>query len=314
MKAKIFKKLKQEYSALGLGDEYLMLHAQSLADMGIVTDDNVDAVVAVQRAALEAVQARTDKRVADALAKERQKFDDERKKAETEAREREESEKKAKEEAEKIAAEEAKRKAEEKAETKRQQEEAKRKAEEDAQQKSELEKLKEHGVSDAVIAYIQTLKEKADSDLKAAADANKKRETDYDAQLKSLVESSASQFEQYKTMMAEMTANHNALKADYDALKAENESVKQQKAVAARRQFIEDEARKLGIPQYRIDEGFVIADDATEQAIAETLGKVASNMRTAMLPGSNSLNLPGNADKPTDATIADFAKAIVTNI
>lgn len=311
MKAKIFAKLKQEYSALGLGDEYLMLHAQSLADMGIVTDENVDAVVAVQRSALEAIQARTDKRVNDALAKERQKHEDERKKQEAEAKEREESEKKAKEEADRKAAEEAKRKADEKAETKRQQEEAERKAKEDAEQKSELEKLKEQGVSDAVIAYIQTLKDKADSDRKAAADASKKREKEYGDQLKGLMDTSTAQFEQYKKLMEEMTANHNALKTDYDALKAESENAKKQQAQEARRKFITDKARELGIPQYRIDEGFVIAEDATEQAIAETLGKVASNVRTAMLPGSNSFNLPGNDGKPSATELADFAKAIV---
>ena len=49
MKAKIFAKLKQEYSSLGLGDEYLMSKADSLAATGLVTDDNIDAVVACQR-------------------------------------------------------------------------------------------------------------------------------------------------------------------------------------------------------------------------------------------------------------------------
>lgn len=69
MKAKIFAKLKQEYSSLGLGDEYLMSKADSLAATGLVTDDNIDAVVACQRKELEGLQKANDKRVTDALEK-----------------------------------------------------------------------------------------------------------------------------------------------------------------------------------------------------------------------------------------------------
>ena len=40
MKEKIFLKLKTKYSSLGLGDEILLAHAEMLAKMGFVTDDN----------------------------------------------------------------------------------------------------------------------------------------------------------------------------------------------------------------------------------------------------------------------------------
>lgn len=80
MKAKIFAKLKQEYSSLGLGDEYLMSKAESLAATGLVTDDNIDAVVACQRKELEGLQKANDKRVTDALEKERKKHEEETRK------------------------------------------------------------------------------------------------------------------------------------------------------------------------------------------------------------------------------------------
>lgn len=98
MKAKIFAKLKQEYSSLGLGDEYLMSKAESLAATGLVTDDNIDAVVACQRKELEGLQKANDKRVTDALEKERKKHEEETRKKEQEA---EEARKKAEEEAKK---------------------------------------------------------------------------------------------------------------------------------------------------------------------------------------------------------------------
>ena len=49
MKEKIYAKLKQAYSSLGLGDEVLQAHAESLANLGFVTDENLDAVVGGQK-------------------------------------------------------------------------------------------------------------------------------------------------------------------------------------------------------------------------------------------------------------------------
>ena len=47
MKEKIFNALKQEYKALGLSDEILQGHANALAAIGLVTDENLSAVVDV---------------------------------------------------------------------------------------------------------------------------------------------------------------------------------------------------------------------------------------------------------------------------
>ena len=41
MKEKIFNALKQEYKALGLSDEILQGHANALAAIGLVTDENL---------------------------------------------------------------------------------------------------------------------------------------------------------------------------------------------------------------------------------------------------------------------------------
>lgn len=61
MKEKIFQALKQKYSNLGLGDETLMSVAESLAATGIVTDDNLDTVVAGQESMLKSYQSTFDK-------------------------------------------------------------------------------------------------------------------------------------------------------------------------------------------------------------------------------------------------------------
>ena len=69
MKNQIFSKLKQAYASLGLGDDFLQAQADSLAAMGLVTDENIDNVVLSQKAFLESVQKSNDKRVTDAVKK-----------------------------------------------------------------------------------------------------------------------------------------------------------------------------------------------------------------------------------------------------
>ena len=111
MKDKIFQLLKQEYKSLGLGDEVLQAHAEMLDKMGLVTDDNIETVVASQKSFLESLQKDNDRRVTDAKKKfeeaQKAKEDAERKAAEEEAKKKADEEaKKAAEEAEKKRLEE----------------------------------------------------------------------------------------------------------------------------------------------------------------------------------------------------------------
>lgn len=69
MKEKIFQKLKQEFSHLGLGDVVLQAHADSLTAIGLVTDENLDTVISAQKGFLENLQKTSDKRVTDAVSK-----------------------------------------------------------------------------------------------------------------------------------------------------------------------------------------------------------------------------------------------------
>ena len=76
MKEKIFESLKREYSNLGLADEILQGHAESLAATGLVTDENLNVVVSSQKTFLSSLQSGIDKRVTDAVNKAREKKDD----------------------------------------------------------------------------------------------------------------------------------------------------------------------------------------------------------------------------------------------
>lgn len=247
MKAKIFAKLKQEYSSLGLGDEYLMSKADSLAATGLVTDDNIDAVVACQRKELEGLQKANDKRVTDALEKERKKHEEETRKKEQEA------------------------------------EEARRKAEEEAAAK----KKGEH--TDPVTnPDVEALRKQVE-ELTAAG---KKRDEEYAANLKTLTESRDSLGKQVKELVDKNAASEAVA------------------AKAARNAMIMAKAKELGVPQWRIDEGFTIAEDASEEVITETLTKVANNINTNILPGSRG-GFPLAGNEPTKEDLASIAASLV---
>lgn len=247
MKAKIFAKLKQEYSSLGLGDEYLMSKADSLAATGLVTDDNIDAVVACQRKELEGLQKANDKRVTDALEKERKKHEEETRKKEQEA------------------------------------EEARRKAEEEAAAK----KKGEH--TDPVTnPDVEALRKQVE-ELTAAG---KKRDEEYAANLKTLTDSRDSLGKQVKDLVDKNAAAEAAA------------------AKAARNAMILAKAKELGVPQWRIDEGFTITEDASDEVITETLTKVANNINTNILPGSRG-GFPLAGNEPTKEDFASIAASLV---
>lgn len=246
MKSKIFAKLKQEYSSLGLGDEVLMALAESLAATGLVTDDNIDAVVSYQRGNLETLQKHNNKRVTDALEKERKKNaeDTAKKKAEEEAA-------KAKEEAERKAKEEA--------------------------EKNKGNKGGDPTEDPRLAEFERRLNEMSEE--------SKKRET------------------AYATEKAELEKRIKELSDESAATKAE-------KAKADRQAKILSMAKELGVPQWRIDEGFAIADDATDEAIKTTLSMAANNVKTNLLPGSKAHSILGGGEA-TKEEISSLAATLV---
>ena len=230
MKEKIFQKLKQGYSHLGLGDEVLQAHAESLAALGFVTDENIDNVVNAQKTFLEGLQKNYDKRVTSATAKAKEDI------------------KKELEDAAKAAAEE--------------------KARKEKEERERREKEKE------MPDWYKAEKEASDKTIKEL-------------------------LESVKTM-----------KEGYDAMKSENDKLKAERTAAERKNSIISKAKELGIPQYRIDEGFAIADDADESKITEYLTKVATNTKSQALPG-NKGTFPLSDGAPSKESVEAIAKAMV---
>ena len=243
MNEKLFLKLKQAYSHLGLADSILQAHADVLAGLGVVTDENADEIVSNQKTYLEGLQKYNDTRVSDAVRK---------------------------------AGEKALKEAEEKA--KKEADEAARKAKEEA----------EKGIPESVKAYLDSIKAEREAENRQAEEAAKAAE-----------EARKATEEAWNKKLGDM---QNVL----NTFKKENEDMKKAEALRQRKALIETKAKELGIPQYRIDEGFVIADDADEAAISNHLSTVAKNIKAATLPGRMSQVLAGQeAGKEEVDAIAD---------
>lgn len=264
MKAKIFSALKTSYSHLGLGDEILQLHAENLASTGLVTDDNLNVIINSQSQYLANLQKLNDRRVNEAVAKTKKDAEDEaaKRKAEEEAQAKAAAEEAAKKKAEEEAA--AKKVADEEAAKKAAEEEAARKAE-------EMKKNKE--IPDAVKKILE----------ERDADSKKQREA-YESQIKLMQEQAENFKKQYEENFAKMSEMNKSLSEGYEAMKKEAEAAKAAQAVLQRKEFIQNKAKELGIPQWRIDEGFVIPQEADENAITAHLTTVANNVKTNSLP------------------------------
>ena len=221
MKEKIFNAWKQEYKALGLSDEILQGHANALAAIGLVTDENLSVVVAAQKDFLTGLQSGIDKRVTTA----REKALADAKKTEDEA-------------------------------------------------KAEAERKK--AVEDA---------KKADKDKPEWQKEMEKR------------------FEEFSKKDTERESAYKALKEKYDILEKKD-------AESARANTILSKAKELGIPEWRIKEGFAISAEADEAAINSHLTTVATNLKTANLP-SNRLGHVLDDGKPSKEQISDIANSLI---
>ena len=226
MRDKIFQKLKQEYSHLGLGKEVLQAQADALAATGIVTDENIDIIVSSQKSFLESIQKANDQRATEA-------------------------QRKAKEDALKEY------EAQKAAEKQRLEEEAKRK---------ELEKQMPDW-------YV---KEKQASD----------------------------------DMLKKLAESNELLRKGLEAMQTENSAFKAEKAAAERKNLILSKAKELGIPEYRIKEGFSIADNADEASIVEHLTSVANNIKAFSLP-SNKEAFPMSGPELKKEDLDNVAKSLV---
>jgi chromosome segregation ATPase len=223
MNEKLFKALKQEYARLGLGDEFLQAHSEMLTATGLVTDENIESVVANQKAYLEGLQKSNDKRVTEALQKARKETDEVTTRAKTDF----ETKLKEKEEALAVA-------------------------------QKELEDVK--------------------------AQAGKTNAEDAATKIAQIQAETENKLRILNDTIAELQKNNETYATQLKQIESEKAEAEIKSKQEARSTFIANKAKELGIPEYRIKEGFAISDDMDEAKIGEYLAGVSTNIKTNMLP------------------------------
>lgn len=289
MKEKIFQLLKQEYKSLGLGDEVLQAHAEMLDKMGLVTDDNIETVVASQKDFLESLQKDNDRRVTDA----KKKFEEAQK---------------AKEDAERKAAEEeAKKKAEEEA----------KKAAEEAERKRLEELAKRNEMPD----YLKKYFEEQAAEKKASDEARTKEREEFKKLVETLTQKNT---DQAKTYNEQMEAQSKTIKELQETIQKQAEEAKAKEEAAAKAKAkakakadhdakILSKAKELGIPESRINEGFTLSDDATDEAIETYLSKVANNYKALQQPQFGG-SYRASEGEPTKEDVDNVAASLVQSL
>lgn len=278
MKEKIFQLLKQEYKSLGLGDEVLQAHAEMLDKMGLVTDDNIETVVASQKDFLESLQKDNDRRVTDA----KKKFEEAQK---------------AKEDAERKAAEE----------------EAKKKAEEEAERKRLEELAKKNEMPD----YLKKYFEEQAAEKKASEEARTKEREEFKKLVETLTQKNTDQAKTYNEQMETQSKTikelQETIQKQAEEAKAKEEAAVKAKAKADHDAKILSKAKELGIPESRINEGFTLSDDATDEAIETYLSKVANNYKALQQPQFGG-SYRASEGEPTKEDVDNVAASLVQSL
>lgn len=285
MKEKIFQLLKQEYKSLGLGDEVLQAHAEMLDKMGLVTDDNIETVVASQKDFLESLQKDNDRRVTDA----KKKFEEAQK---------------VKEDAERKAAEEeAKKKAEEEA----------KKAAEEAEKKRLEELAKKNEMPD----YLKKYFEEQAAEKKASEEARTKEREEFKKLVETLTQKNTDQTKVYNEQMEAQSKTikelQDTIQKQAEEAKAKEEAAAKAKAKADHDAKILSKAKELGIPESRINEGFTLSDDATDETIEKYLSKVANNYKTLQQPQFGG-SYRASEGEPTKEDVDNVAASLVQSL
>lgn len=278
MKDKIFQLLKQEYKSLGLGDEVLQAHAEMLDKMGLVTDDNIETVVASQKSFLESLQKDNDRRVTDA----KKKFEEAQK---------------AKEEAERKAAEE----------------EAKKKAAEEAEKKRLEGLAKKNEMPD----YLKKYFEEQAAEKKASDEARTKEREEFKKLVETLTQKNTDQAKTYNEQMEAQSKTikelQETIQKQAEEAKAKEEAAAKAKAKADHDAKILSKAKELGIPDSRINEGFTLSDDATDETIETYLSKVANNYKALQQPQFGG-SYRASEGEPTKEDVDNVAASLVQSL
>lgn len=195
---------------------------------------------------------------------------------------------------------------------------AKEEADKKAKEEAEKKRLEELAKQNEMPEYLKKYFEEQSKKDKEREDAHNLEREEYKKLVSELKEFNQKQQDAYTKQIKEqgdtITELKDTLKKQQEEAKAEKEALAREKAIADHKAKIVSKAKELGIPQSRIDEGFVIADDADDETINNVLTKVSNNCKTLMQPSFGSGFHANLDEKATDKEIDDVADSLVSSL
>lgn len=170
-----------------------------------------------------------------------------------------------------------------------------------------VQKENDKRVGDATAKAKAAVRKEMEDEAKAAEE---RRKAEQQKKTDEMPDWYKQQADEWNKKIEELSKGSKSLSDSLSAMKEENDRLKAEKAAADRKDLIISKAKELGIPQYRIDEGFVIAPDADEAAISSYLTGVANNIKSQQLPSNRNL-FPQADSKPEKAEVDSIAKSLV---
>lgn len=182
-------------------------------------------------------------------------------------------------------------------------------------QKDVLEGI-QRNTDSRVTSATKKARETALKEFEEKAKEEAKKKAEEEARKKAEEEANKDLPEWFKAFKAEQEAKnaerenmYKKLQDDYNATAKELEEAKAMRSQQERASKIEKLANELGIPKWRIEEGFNIASDSSDDAIKEHLTKVSQNIKTNSLPQKNSFQM--TSEKERNETADAVAKSLI---
>lgn len=149
----------------------------------------------------------------------------------------------------------------------------------------------------------------AEDEAKAKEEAAKKKAEEDAKKLEADKDKSEWQKE-WEKRFEELSKKDSAREVEFKTLKEANEKLERERAESARASTIMSKAKELGIPEWRIKEGFAISANADDAAINSHLTTVATNLKTANLPSNKLGNVLADG-KPSKEQISEIADSLI---
>ena len=143
-------------------------------------------------------------------------------------------------------------------------------------------------LDEAVKNAIEEERKRVSDEKKALEDKNKEPDflTAFRKEMEQKDAQTKAERDELTEQIRQLIASGKKQEDSIKALKDENEAMKLEKSRVERESMILETAKSLGIPQWRIDEGFSLDSSLDSEGIKSTLSKVASNIKTAGLQGN----------------------------